>query len=203
MTINLGPGSRPNWIAIRGDPVDMTSLGVRSVTRPLLGAALLVVLASCYADLDWREVRDRDGSFRVLLPARANEQSGPLSGVAGSPVMHLWSARASNTLFGAGYLDVRPGDRVALTDLRDALVLNIGGRIVSDRSVRSSSLQGVEFIAEGSMGNGMAILHARLLVSDNRIYQLAVLGPQGAVTTTDKETFFESLWPHAVRPFSS
>jgi hypothetical protein len=156
--------------------------------------ALSLLLGGCYAELDWRELASKEGGFSVLLPARGTETSRPLSGIAGNPVMHLWSARAADTAFGAGYANLFNADgRAAMTTLRDGLVRNFRGRIVSERNLKTGPIDSLEFVAEGSIGDAHATLNAQLLVSGARLYQLAVIGRTGAVTPADLEMFFESF----------
>jgi hypothetical protein len=169
-----------------------TSGGIDTVLR--LGCILLAVaLCGCHAELDWREVAPHEGGFSVLLPARAHEASRPLAGFKGDPVMHLWSAKAADTLFGAGYVDFDATDARMLAAIRDALVRNIGGKIVAERAVKTGVTEGVEFVAEGSISNAPAVLHGRVLVSARRVYQLAVIGPAHSVTAADREMFLESF----------
>lgn len=107
--------------------------------------------------------------------------------------MHLWSARAADTLFGVGYVDLQASDTQTLSALRDALTRNIQGRIVSERAVSAGGIAGTEFVAEGSIGEAPAVLKARLLVSGDRVYQIAVLGRAHAVSVEELATFFDSF----------
>ena len=161
---------------------------------------LSVLIGGCYAELDWRELASREGGFSVLMPARVREESRPLSGVAGNPVMHLWSTTAASTVFGVGYADLSHPDAQALATMRDGLVRNIRGSVVSERGVKAGPLAGLEFIAQGSISDARATLNARLLMSASgaRVYQLAVVGRTGAVTPADMEMFFESFRLRAI-----
>jgi hypothetical protein len=153
----------------------------------------VLLLGACYAELDWREVVSSEGGFSVLLPARVRVESRPLSGIAGNPVMHLWSAKTADTLFGAGYADLAAGDAAALANLRDGMVRNLQGKIVSDRDVRAGTIAGREFLAEGLIGGAPAAMRLRLLVSGARVYQLVAIGRAGAVTPEELDMFFESF----------
>ena len=163
------------------------------IHRLLLVAAILVVLGGCYADLDWREIRAPSVGYGVLMPARTQEQSRPLVGLTGEPVMHMWSATALDTLFGFGYLERPAKHAIRLTDLGDALVRNIAGKIVSTRQMKSGDLTGLELVAVGEVGGRPAQLHARLIEDGSRIIQLAVLGPPGKIGQADLEMFLDSL----------
>lgn len=156
---------------------------------------LAAIAAGCYPALDWREVTSKDGGFSVLLPARAHDASRQLSGVVGHPAMHLLSASAAGAIFGVGYVDLSDSEQIppAVAALRDGLVRNIQGTIVSEQNLMNGAIAGLEFTAKGSTGEAQMALKARLLVSGARIYQLAVIQRAGTVSTADVEMFFESF----------
>src|SRR4051794_5888455 len=108
-------------------------------------AALLfaVLLAGCYADLDWRELRVKEGGFSIWLPARASQQARELSGIPGAGEMRQWSARAKETAFAAGYADVDGARLATALEFSDALVGNIGGRVESRRDLELAGLRGI------------------------------------------------------------
>ena len=148
----------------------------------------LLVLA-CSPDLDWRELKSADGGFEAVLPAKLRYEVRTLG--APAVTMHLWSARAANSVFGVGYADYPAVDAALLDGTRDALVKNIGGRVLEEKPLLHKGLPGREFVAE----SGATRLRARLLVSGKRLYQLAVLGERDAVAAADVELFLSSFRP--------
>jgi len=153
--------------------------------------ALVALLAlGCSPELDWRELKSAEGGFSALMPARPRHEVRKLSG-APAVVMHLWSARAAKSVFGVGYADYPAVDLRILDSTRDALVKNIGGRVVEERPLVQIGLAGSEFTAEG----GSMFLKARLLVSGARLYQLVILGERGALAAVDIELFLSSFQP--------
>lgn len=162
------------------------------ILRTLL-LVCLVVLGGCYADLDWREIRAPSFGYAVLMPARTQEQSRPLVGLAGEPVMHMWSATALDTLFGFGYLERPPTNAIHPSDLGDALVRNIAGKTMSTRQFRTGDLTGLDLVAVGVVDGRPTQLHARLIEDGRRIIQLAVVGPPGKIGPADLEMFLDSF----------
>lgn len=158
-----------------------------------LGLVLTLVLAGCYAEFDWREVRPGDGSFTVSLPARSAYESRALAREHAGLTMHLWSAKVGDTVFAAGYVDSPVAEARLADGLRDALVKNIGGRIVEEREVRSGSLIGRETIAGGIAGDAPMELRLRLYAAGGRVYQVVALGRKGAVPAAEMENFFDSF----------
>ena len=156
----------------------------------------LLLLSSCYADLDWRELKSIEGGFKVLMPARAKETSGPMGAGAGSATLTLWTAEA---VFGAGHADY-PGNAAAeLAAARDRLARNVRGKVTSDRDVRTTNLPGLSGRAltiEGFAADGSArVVHAQLYASGRRLYELAVIAQPGALSAADLEMFFSSFSP--------
>lgn len=130
------------------------------------------------------------------MPAKPGYEVRTLSGAPAVP-MHLWSARAANSVFGVGYADYPAAvDLRILDNTRDALVKNIGGRLIEERPLVQIGLPGRVFAAE----SGDTVLRARLLVSGARLYQLAILGERNAVAAEDIELFLSSFRPLARRP---
>jgi hypothetical protein len=158
--------------------------------------ALVAFLAlGCSPELDWRELKSTDGGFSALMPAKPRYEVRKLSG-APAVAMHLWSARAAKSVFGVGYADYPAVNLRILDSTRDALVKNMGGRLLEQRPLEQSGLAGCEFVAE----SGDVLLRVRLLVSGARLYQLAVLGERDAVAAADIELFLSSFRPLTSRP---
>lgn len=169
-------------------------MSFRSVSHAVASLIFAITLASgCAPVLDWREIAPKHAGFRVLLPAKPSYGSQPLSAIVGNPALHLWSARAADTVFGAGYADLYAADAAALAALRDGLARNIVGRIVFERDIVAAGITGIEFVAEGLIGSAPAMLRARLLISELRVYQIATIGLAGAVPTEELEMFFNSF----------
>jgi hypothetical protein len=153
--------------------------------------ALALVAAGCSPELDWRELRSEPGRFVAALPGRPIFEERELSGEPGV-VMHLWSARAGDAVYGIGYADRASTDRSLVERTRDTLAANIGGRLVEDKDVALGPARGREFTAEGAD----TALVARLLVVGPRLYQLAVIGKKGAIEASAVDTFFSSFRLH-------
>ena len=70
---------------------------------------------------------------------------------------------------------------------------NIGGSLMYERDVAVAGMKGKEFAATGSIGDAPVMLRARLLVSGQRVYQLAAIGRAGAVPEEELDMFFSSF----------
>ena len=159
----------------------------------ILALVLTLVLSGCYAEFDWREIRPGDGSFSISLPGRPSYESRPLAGAYAGRTMHQWSANAAGTVFAAGYVDASDPDAGLPGGLRDALVKNIGGRILEEREVRSGNAIGRETIADGTAGDTPMALRLRLYAAGARVYQVVALGRKDTVPAAEMENFFDSF----------
>jgi hypothetical protein len=156
--------------------------------------AILLLLAGCQPQLDWRELHSEEGRFAAWLPARAFEESRPLlSGRHQGVLMRQWSARARDTVFAVGYADFARLEPNTVIEIRDALLLNVGGKLLREREISLPGGQGREIFAAGHAGAAELSLRLRLIASDGRLYEIAALGTPGHVSESDLETFFESF----------
>lgn len=160
-----------------------------------------ILLAACSPALDWREVRAPDGSFSVLMPQKPGKSERALATPAGPVTMRMLAARVGDSVFGVGVADFATPPDAALKDgLRDALVRNLNGRLVSDKPVANGAAAGREIVVVGSSGAGAGAvtvhLRARLLCAGQRYYQVAAVGRDGALPETDAEMFLASFRPN-------
>jgi hypothetical protein len=156
-----------------------------------LAAAAIVVLAACSPELDWREFTSAEGRFTVMLPARPTRESRELV-LAGTKVrMQMVTAQVSGTAFGVGYADLPSAADAARTvsDIRDALTRNLGGRVISERPVDLDGATGIEFQVAGAAQGSPMRLAARVVAAGNRFYQVVVVGRAERVAGVDLTLF--------------
>jgi len=169
------------------------SAGLVSACRRAAIALTVCLAAGCAPELDWRELKSDAGRFAVLMPARFNYEARTLTGNPGV-TMHLWSARAAEAAFGAGYADYPQATPLPIDRTAQDLVANIDGRITAARELRSGAgISGREFEAEGAVAGQPRVLRARLLSSGRRLYQLVVIAPKGRLADEELEMFFGSF----------
>lgn len=159
---------------------------------------LTALCAACSPALDWREFSWPDGGFAVLLPGKPRSESRALALDGVEVTMRMFSVRADGLAFGVGYADFPPGAseavqsrRIAAT--RDALVTNIDGRLASQADIALDGHRGIDFRAEGRVGDAGYFVAGRVYAVGDRLYQLAVVGRQEAAATADAELFLGSF----------
>jgi hypothetical protein len=156
--------------------------------------ALSLSLAACYSDLDWRDAPSTQGRYRIVMPARPQEQTRTLNTAAGAVPMSMVSARAAEWMFGVAYVDYPGGNAQKYIDAqRDALLRNISGNITSEKTEIIAGRPGRVLTAEGRNGESVVVLRARFVADRARLYQIAAVGAKGGVADTELDTFFSSF----------
>ena len=173
------------WISLR------TMQGLAATTATLACLAL----GACYNELDWREVASTQGRFRITLPAKPHEQTRTLDTAAGTLSMAMVSARAGEWLYGVGYADYPAGGELQgrIDAQRDALLRNIAGRIITQKTASLDGRVDRVVIAEGRNGDHEIALHARFVADGLRLYQIVAIGRKGGVSDTELDTFLDSF----------
>jgi len=164
----------------------------------------VLLLAACYPDLDWREVSSAEGGYAVLLPAKPERASREVAIGGRRLVLNMASVHKEGMAFGVAYatLPATPavtppaattGQDTLLADARDALVRNIGGRVTAERALEIGGHPAREFTAEGTAEGEPMRLAARVLVSNDRFYQIVFVGRGGRGAESEVSMFLESF----------
>jgi hypothetical protein len=159
--------------------------------RRLVAALVLLGLAACSPELDWREFTSPEGRFAVMLPGRPAREAREVTLAGARAPLHMTSVQVSGMAFGVGYADLPPGvdaERV-IAEGRDALVRNIGGRVTAERPLTLDGARGIEFQAEGSAQGAAIRISARVAVVGDRFYQAVFVGRAERAAEVDPTLF--------------
>ncbi len=179
--------------------------------------ALGILVAACSPVLDWRESRQSELAFTVSLPGKPLVAARDIAFDGAALPMTMVSAGRDGTLFAVGVARLPPAavaDPAAVQQtsgrFAESLRRNVhgiesptgsplavptfaGGFAAGGRTLRSD----VAFSARGgaaSGGKSRAVhLYARLVVADDRLYQVVALGSAEQLTAQALETFFQSF----------
>jgi hypothetical protein len=166
----------------------VAAIGWRTAKAAVLAAG--VVLAACSPEHDWREVRADEAGYRVMLPAKPASMTRAIHLETMRVDMSMQGAQAGGVSYTIGAVrlpDTSDAARErALAAMRSAMVRNIGGDERAARPVavalvdaaghRVGTVQGVEVEAVGRMRDADAVLIARFVGLDGRVWQAVVLG---------------------------
>jgi hypothetical protein len=183
--------------------------------RRLVACALAAVAVACSPALDWRETRQPELGFTVSLPGKPLVARRDLT-FDGAPLpMTMVSAGKDGTLFAVGVAQLPPSatadaGAVQQTTARfaEALRRNVkgadaaadappvpafSGGFAAGRTIRADTALSARGDA-ASRGKARAVhLYARLVVADDRLYQVAALGSADQLTAQALDTFFQSF----------
>ncbi|MBM3346576.1 MAG: hypothetical protein FJY55_08805 [Betaproteobacteria bacterium] len=171
--------------------------------RSLLLVLAVLLLAGCYADLDWRKLASEAGRFQVLMPARSQSASRSIGSGA---TMTLWTTSARDALFGVNYTDYPDAGVGHLPQARDALLGIVSGSLVDERPL-DAPLRGAPSPARDSRripidgrapgaASGAANpvgVWAHVHAIDRRLYQLTIVAPPDASSEGGREMFFSAF----------
>ena len=166
--------------------------------RFLILSCALALLAACSPKYNWREAHGDKIQFTVLLPAKPASFSRQID-LNGLPVtMTMTAAEIDGVTFAVGAAELTDAAQApkALESMRTALINNIGG------TVRDTSIPGkveggqvLDVVVAGVARGQPAVLMARLVARDKRIYQVLIVGGEKALTPENIETFYTSFKP--------
>jgi hypothetical protein len=174
----------------------------------------LLAVAACSARFDFREVRTAD--YLVALPGKPQTQTRDLDYTGpGGPAklsMTMTSSGIGPTLFAVGAVTL-PAAAVAPEQVdataawfRDALLRNVRGKLIAAQPVSVAAPAGRtlrlaqavraqgETPKDGTASRaGVAVVAARFIVVDDRLYQVVALGAENELTPAVLDTFFDSF----------
>ena len=144
-----------------------------------------------------------------MLPGRPQTVSREVKLPDATVQMSMTSTGIGATLFAVGTAQLPPGlsaqpavRQRTIAHLRDALVRNVGGRVVmssaaalpipASDSRRVLTAEAVEAVGRDSSGRDVR-LTARLFIVDDRLFQIVALGAEGEISTDALDTFFTSF----------
>jgi len=177
---------------------------------------LALCLAACSPRFDWRDVAPPDSGCMVALPGKAQTTRRDIELADISVPMAMTATGVGATLFavGAARLPASLTSDAAATQrtldyFSDALVRNVGGtrqslpaptyaaHFLLGHALRASAaLQTAAAAPEnhkGGNGRSAPQLYARLLLVDDRLYQLVAIGAPADLPPEAIETFFTSF----------
>ena len=157
---------------------------------------LLAALAACSPDYNWRQVQNADAAFSALFPARPSSHAKEINLDGIRTNMSMTAAEVHGALFAVGSAELSSAALVqpALDAMKTAMVRNIGGTIVSDKTIPGDTPYN-EVIANGSRNGQPVRLTARFAASNQRVYQAVVIGAAKDVPAEAIDTFLSSFKP--------
>ena len=165
---------------------------------------LLAILAACTPHYNWREVRDPDKTFMVLLPAKPVTFTRTITVSRVQLPMTMTAAEVDNTTFAVGVLTLPASQQAdtVVAQMGQALAQNLAGQAHSALFARVPA-QGnrvTDMTVTGTNQNKPAHLMARFVVVNRHVFQLVVLATGSTLDTEQAETLLTSFVPRTPLP---
>jgi uncharacterized protein DUF2569 len=142
----------------------------------------------------WVEFSADDGGYTVSAPGLAKKSTltnGEIEEVFGNDVRGFFISRIALSAESAenGHADAQ----AYLDGVRDAVLANVKGSIITSQSVSLAGCPGIEFAASFPSNGARGDLRARVYKTSSEGFLLLVTGPQGGRTASEAEKFFQSF----------
>jgi hypothetical protein len=175
-------------------------------------AALAVLLAACggaaptstsaptvIPTATYLLVSSAEGGFLVRSPVALTETSNIVTMDVGNLEVHTFQGIGDQMSYSVVYADYPEGYKTVdagalLVKVRDEQVSSIGGTLVSQAQIKSSSVNGLEIrIGAEADGGQKVVFRSWLLWVPTRLYQVSVLAPEGRADDEAVVSFLESF----------
>lgn len=161
--------------------------------RLIVLAGMTHFLAACSPQFNWRQVQDASHTFTVFLPAKPAVFTRDIGLDDTQVAMTITAAQVDGTTFAVGELP-RPGhltDTEIIARMAQALTHNIQGR--EDRTalpVLPAAPPARDLYLHGTNQGKPVRMIARLIVHNDRVFQLMILATTQAIDEEQVTHFF-------------
>lgn len=175
----------------------------KTTLKATIAALALPLLAACSPKYNWRDYSPPDAAYRVTFPAKPASYSRSVNLDGKTIEMAMTAAEVDGAVFavGAAQASDPAAAQAALGAMKTALVRNIDGTVLSEKSaVAASASNGKateaassDVEAEGSHQGVRMRLVGHFVARDKRFYQVVVIGPAKAIVPEQTEQFLSSF----------
>ncbi len=170
----------------------------RVATLILIVLLTLFTLAGCFS-LTWQNFRAPDDQFQILMPGIPELQVQTIQTPLGEQEQYLYKVDKGPQAYMIGYTDL---DETTLTahsadDLLDDAsargVLAVNGKLQSFEQTTYRGYPARDVVIDVADGDG--VIHARYVLVDNRLYQIAAVVATKIVDEDEVSRFLDSFTP--------
>jgi hypothetical protein len=145
----------------------------------------------------WKPFSSQEGGFRVLLPGTPSQNKDNVNTQVGSIPVNLFFVDRPEAFYGVAYADF-PGNtpinsnelNQALPQLASKYIDNMGGKVVSQKTVSLGNISGKEIRVRFPQG---VIARWRVYAVNKRLYEVVVVTDKESSLTKSIEGFFKSF----------
>lgn len=165
--------------------------------------ALAALLSACSPALDWRDYRSPDAPFTALFPGKPAVlmREIDLDGQKVQLTMTASEAEGNTFAIGTAVMANAALAQAALPAMQAALLRNINGQIVKEKSSSASSSTAagthqktsLSIEATGSRNGKPVQLIGRFVAQDMRIVQIVIVGDASKLSRENIDTFMDGV----------
>lgn len=165
--------------------------------RVSLAMISVLALLACSPSLNWRECRNAEAHYTVLLPAKPSSHSRTVTLADMKIDMHMTAAEADEMNFAVASALINDAAQrsQALALMQQAMVKNIAGSVTHQKTLTlKDGTEAIEIEASGALANGSTMrLFARFAMKDQRVYQAVAIGSSHKLSADIADTFLASF----------
>ena len=161
-------------------------------------AIALVLLAGCRS-LTWQEFLSPDEQFRILMPGLPELKVRPIQTSYGEQEQHVYEVDAGPQAYMIGFTEI-PADvletysiDVLLDDAGGRGVAAVNGEVVRFEQTTFAGYPARDLVIDVADGDG--VIHARFVMVDNRLYQIAAIVATKIIDEDEVNRFLDSFTP--------
>jgi hypothetical protein len=146
-------------------------------------AAALLALGG----LTFEEFSPKEGGFTVLMPGKPQKKQMSKEGLTAT----AYGVNVANGAYLVVVTPLPPGQPFSIDKAIEGQVAHHEGKVLSSKRFRLGGETGKEFEAESGKPKGY--LSGRVIVIDNRLYQVVAAGTEGRLSNPDVRKFLDSF----------
>ena len=170
----------------------------RTTTAILIALLAMLAFAGCFS-LTWQNFRAPDDAFQILMPGIPELQVQTIQTSLGEQEQHLYKVDKGPQAYMIGYTDLDDDILVAYSadDLLDDAsargVLAVNGEVQRFEQTTYRGYPARDLVI--SVDDGDGVIHARYVLVDNRLYQIAAIVATKIIDEDEVERYLDSFVP--------
>jgi hypothetical protein len=152
----------------------------------LAAATLLLPLVGCNK-VDFKEFSSSEGKFTILMPADPEKKTQTVMGMT----VVMYGKNVNKGAYAVGYADIPAGRPISLPGAVQGIAGSHDGKVLSENDYTIEGSTGKEFEIE--TGKPKGYVSGRVILINNRFYQMFAMGTNARLASSDVQKFLNSF----------
>lgn len=152
-----------------------------------LAVAFALALVPGCGKTEFKEFTSPEGKFSILMPGDPERKTQDLLGKQ----LIFFSKNLRHGSYGVGFLDIPPGFPINLPGAAEGATNAHAGKVTLQREYTFEGTKGLEF--EGETTKPKGYVSGRVIVLNNRFFQILALGSNARLSDPDVQKFLTSF----------